>query len=137
MLPEPFIALVLVDSYPAESWGIKCPTAGGTEICLCIEVVQRSHLYFGFDHNSPISIDCKLLSDSGLRNGLAKEIHGQLPILALRLTTRVLGERVIVVGGLPFPRVQMVIDLTIISGSRCLSPGSTPEKKNEMLGINV
>lgn len=31
---------------------LKCPTAGGTEICLCIEVVQRSNLYFGFDHSS-------------------------------------------------------------------------------------
>jgi len=56
----------------------------------------------------PNFIDCKFFGDSDLENGLCEEIHGQTTILPLRLTTRFLGERVIVVGGLPVPRVQMV-----------------------------
>jgi hypothetical protein len=51
----------------------------------------------------PNFIDCK----SGLRNGLAKKSTANYR-LGFKIDDQVLGERVIVVGGLPISRVQMV-----------------------------
>jgi hypothetical protein len=72
--PGPFVALVFVDSYPAESWKIV-PPQEARKFAFASKLSRKSNLYLA-SITIPQFHPLQILGDSGLRNGLCKEIHG-------------------------------------------------------------